>query len=1153
MSEPQFIHLSCHSSYSLLQAMPNMKQLAKTAAENNMPALAITDTQNMFGLVKASMAFTDAGVQPILGCQVSIQFEDEPSQDVHLLTLLVQNEQGYLNLCHLISEANLQSDTCPPQVSLELLKNHSEGLIALTGSAQEGALHDVLATQDDVLIQQRLSTLAAMFPDRLYVDIQRHGLEVERIAEPLLLAAASALDLPIVATNDARFMKKPQYEAFNVLMCIGESATVDTPNRKAYSAEHYFKSQEQMVKLFEDLPTAIENTVAIAKRCGYWPKIKSAKEMYMPQWPIAEGEPNVETQLRQEAEAGLEKRLQESVLTPETTADEEDAIRKQYNDRLNYEIGIIEEMGYVGYFLITSDFIKWSKANDIPVGPGRGSGAGSLVAWVMEITDLDPIRWDLYFERFLNPDRVSLPDFDIDFCVERREEVINYVRQKYGAESVTQIITFGTLKARACIRDVGRVLQMPFGQVGQIAAFIPDGQNPPPIQKVLDEDERFRTMYQTDEDVKRLIDIALELEGCYRHASTHAAGVHIADRPVRQVAPLFKDHKTGQAITALDWVDAELAGLVKFDFLGLKNLTIVNETAKLIRASEKPDFDIREAGFHDEETLKMLQAGHTVGVFQVESRGMTDYVKKIVPDKFDYLSDVIALYRPGPLGSGMTDDFIECRHGRKEPNYPHPVLEPILKNTFGVPVYQEQVMRMAQELAGYSLGNADMLRRAMGKKKPAEMAKHRELFTNGSKERHNVDSEQSNYIFDLMANFAGYGFNKAHTVAYALVAWQTAYLKAHYPRQFMAASMTQDRGNQERLAVYVRECRRVGIKVLAPDIAKSDVMFKLEGDKSIRYALTAIKGAGSDAMQAIVDEREANGDYADLLDLFGRIEPRYLTKRQLEALTFAGVFDSLEPNRAKIIANSELLLAHGHAAFEAKNSNQIGLFGGGSEAESEAMTPTLSDNIENWDSFTQLDKELGVFGFYLQGHPLDAYAQQLARRTDLVPVNGLADRALGGDKTALVAALPQSRREVKTKSGNRLAILTISDPTGLEEVVMYPEAYAAAGGRDMELNVPYMFEFELRADGERVRMSVQRMTPLAQVLDNDKTIILDIKEFSKINKLHDIINDIPEGRSRCQIKFNQPEFGEFMVKLPNPIQMNPRAEEQMRNLGIQIN
>ncbi len=1129
-----FIHLNCHTSYSLLESSIKVGDLVKKAEEFGQPAIGITDSNNLFGAVEVATKLPDAGIQPIMGIQLGVQTDAGALGHVHLLT---QSEAGWHNLLTLSSQASMDREgTEKPFVSVEFLCQHAEGLILLTGGLQTGLLSKVFdhAEGDNSPAQQLLETLKNSFTNRLYIEIQRHDWQDEYKHEQQALKLAEQLNLPLVATNAPHFMAADGYGALQVLQCIGQGLTIDDPAKRVLSGEHYYKSPAQMLELFSDLPEACANTVAIAQRCAHWIERISVKEMFMPKWPIAEGEADVPTQLREQSQQGLDDLFEMRVIPsyPGDTNFEE--LRVSYQKRLDDELELIISMGFDGYFLITSDFIKWAKEQDIPVGPGRGSGAGSLVAWALSITDLDPIKWDLYFERFLNPERVSLPDFDVDFCQERREEVIQYVRDKYGNDHVANIITFGTLKARACIRDVGRVLQMPFGQVGRIAAFIPDGQNPPPISQVLEEDERLREQYDTEEDVKRLLDMALKLEGCYRHASTHAAGVEIADRPIMQVCPLYKDPRTGDLMTQWPWMDAEFAGLVKFDFLGLKTLSVIKMAVDLLK---KRDIEVipEMLPFDDEPVFEMLRAGHTVGVFQIESAGMTDMIKKIAPQKITDLSDAIALFRPGPLGSGMVDDLIECRHGRQEPNYPHELLQPVLEETFGVPVYQEQVMRMAQVMAGYTLGGADMLRRAMGKKKPAEMARQREIFVAGAADVNNIPAEKANEVFDLMAHFAGYGFNKAHTMAYAVVSYQTAWLKAHHPAEFMAASMTFDRGNTDKLVTYKQELVRMNMPLLPPDVNHSQVMFDVEPAQTeegedvlaVRYALAALKGAGTEAMRELVQEREQNGKYADIWDLMARQNPQAMNRKQLETLIAAGALDNFGHTRATLHEAIPILLGHCQAAHEQKTSNQIGLFGG--EAV-ELPTPHIAQLAE-WDLFTLLEHEQRVLGFYLSAHPLEAYAESLAKQPAIAPISQLTEGLGSKPIQRKVAAVVLGRREVKTKSGNRMGIITISDTSGQNEIAIFPETYAQVA-QLLDESQALCIHVNASIDGERIRMNAEAIIPLEQQLKAPNDLNLQAENVVVLEQLKERLQDLPAGQTCCRISCPVEKVGIITFTLP---------------------
>jgi DNA polymerase-3 subunit alpha len=1159
--EHTFVHLNAHSSFSLLEGIPHVKTLAKATAKMEMPALGVTDKDNLFNAVEMSKYPAGEGVQPILGTQISItRGKNERGNWLkpHSVTLLVQNEQGWKNIVKLSSIAFLETgNEGVPQLTLEALTSHSKGLILLTGGAKVSPVTHHILNGDIAEAKKLLQTLSEAFSDRLYVELQRHGWEEEGKAESALIDLAYELNLPLVATNDARFIKKSQYNAFKAMLAIGDGITLNEKPVREFTEEHYLKTAEEMCALFADIPEATQNTVEIAKRCAY--QVPTGIN-YMPAWRWHKGPGNdeiipadevenpptddeVNTILVDESTKRLEQRLEEFVYTADMTKEEKEAKHKIYFDRLKMELDVINSMGYAGYFLITSDFIIWSKKNDIPVGPGRGSGAGSVVAWALEITDVDPILWDLYFERFLNPERVSLPDFDIDFCQERRDEVIRYVQQKYGRACVSQIITFGTLKARACIRDVGRVLGLGFGQVGQIVAFIPEGPASIPIAEALETDERLKAIYDTDDDVRQLLDVSMEIEGCYRHASTHAAGIIIADRAITEVCPLYKDPRSDMPATQLAMFDAEYAGLVKFDFLGLKTLTTIQYATKMM-AEKGVEVEMVKVPLDDEPTYEMLRKGHTVGVFQVESAGMTDCLKKMIPDKMQYLSDVIALYRPGPLGSGMVEDFIDCRHGRKEPNYPHPILEDVLRDTFGVPVYQEQVMRMAQDLAGYTLGGADILRRAMGKKKPAEMAKQRKIFVDGSHEKNNVTPEKANEIFDLMANFASYGFNKAHTIAYALIAYQTAWIKANHPLEFIAASMTMDRGNSDKVLKFKQELDRIQVPLLLPDVNKSELIFKVEEGKAIRFALGAIKGAGDESMRALIAERKESGEYTDIFDFVERQNPSFMNRRQLESLIKGGAFDSIESNRGFLMENVDMLLRHMQTTYTDKNSNQIGLFG---EASTETLARPELEQITAWDLFETLENEQLSIGFYLSSHPLESFKEDLQKISGLVAVAELEELAGSKSKTVKVAALIMGKRELKTKRGDRMAIVTLSDTSGQGEVALFPESYASHYEL-IKKNQAVLCTLNIHHDGERLRINVEHMQDLDKALSRQDKLLLKIDNINSINMIKEMISQQEEGETMCEIFYTLPELGHAHVRLNKKIHASKRFLAQIETV-----
>ncbi|UCH74638.1 MAG: DNA polymerase III subunit alpha, partial [Rhodospirillales bacterium] len=873
MSHADFVHLRVHSAYSLLEGALKIPELVALCRRERMPAVAVTDTGNLFGAMEFAPAAAKAGVQPIIGAQLAVRREAAgpqggaaPAPDP--LVLLVQDETGYRNLLSLLSKSFLETDGGEqPQVALDDLEAAHHGLIALTGGPA-GALGRLLADGQAAAARALAERLAGIFDDRLYVELQRHGMAEEAGVEPGLIGLADSLGLPLVATNEAFFADRGMFEAHDALLCIAGGAYIAQPERRRLTPEHGFKSAAEMRAAFADLPEAADNTMVIAQRCAFMPQ---SREPILPVYAKLGGRTEAEA-LAELARAGLERRLEalakedngrHPMGSAEVESDGDDV--QPYRERLEYELSVIAQMGFPGYFLIVADFIQWAKAQGIPVGPGRGSGAGSVVAWALTITDLDPLRWGLLFERFLNPERVSMPDFDIDFCMERRDAVLDYVQAEYGADRVAQIITFGKLQARAVLRDVGRVLEMPYSQVDRICKMVPNNPaNPVTLQQAIDGEPALQQMRREDETVARLIDIALKLEGLYRHASTHAAGVVIADRPLEELVPLYRDPRSHMPVTQFNMKHVEQAGLVKFDFLGLKTLTVLARAQELL-AARGIALDLSALPLEDEKTYEMLCRGETTGVFQLESAGMRDVLRKLRPDRFEDIIAVVALYRPGPMDN--IPSYIRRKHGEEAPDYLHPSLEPILKETHGIMIYQEQVMEIAQVLSGYSLGGADLLRRAMGKKIRAEMEAQREGFVDGAA-ANGVDWNQAARIFDQVDKFAGYGFNKSHAAAYALVAWQTAYLKANYPVEFMAALMTFEMSSTDKIVEYIEECRRMGIKVLPPDINTSENDFTVDrlgdGEAVIRFGPAAIKGVGEKAVRAIVAERDQRGPFKSL-------------------------------------------------------------------------------------------------------------------------------------------------------------------------------------------------------------------------------------------------------------------------------------------------
>ncbi|MCZ6845887.1 MAG: DNA polymerase III subunit alpha, partial [Alphaproteobacteria bacterium] len=965
--QAEFVHLRVHSAYSLAEGAVRIPELIALCREHNLPAVAVTDTANLFGALEFALAGAKGGIQPIIGCQLAILADGDKTEaavPASELIVLVQSEAGYRNLLHLVSQSYATEDPLRrAQLSLGDLSGNTDGLIALTGGVA-GAVARLLANGQREAAAQALQSLTELFPGRLYVELQRHGLDSEARVETALIDLAYANDLPLVATNEVFFTDGAMYEAHDALLCISQSAYVSQSDRRRVTPDHRFKSAAEMRALFADLPEAIDNTLVIAQRCAFMP---AARSPMLP--PYATGkdvDENVE--LRQQAEAGLETRLTRHVYndTMDQAARTDAAV--PYKERLKFELQVIEDMGYSGYFLIVADFIKWSKSHDIAVGPGRGSGAGSVVAWSLTITDLDPLRWGLFFERFLNPERVSMPDFDIDFCQERRDEVIAYVQDRYGYDRVAQIITFGKLQARAVVRDVGRVLEMPYGLIDRIAKLVPaNPANPVSLQQALDSEPQLQELQRNDENIAHLLDLALKLEGLYRNSSTHAAGVVIADRPLEEIIPLYRDPRSETLATQFSMKYVELAGLVKFDFLGLKTLDVLQKSVSML-ANRGIAIDLESLPLDDAATFEMLSRGDTTGVFQCESSGVRDVLRKLKPDRFEDIIAVVALYRPGPMDN--IPSYINRKHGREPVDYLHKNLEECLSETYGIPIYQEQVMQMAQVLAGFTLGGADLLRRAMGKKIKAEMDAQRDVFVSGAKQR-NVDEDTAVRIFETIAKFAGYGFNKAHATAYALIAYQTAYLKANYPVEFFAASMTLDMSNTDKLALYQQELELQNIALLPPDINRSEVEFSVDtaalaapdGDAppsntkggAIRYALAAIKGVGPAAMAMVVQERRENGSFNGVFDVAGRVDPQALNKRLLEHLVAAGAFDALNGNRAQVFLGIDRILSHAHAQNAERQSGQFNLLGD-SQTGGLADAPRL-EPVDDWPQVERLERE----------------------------------------------------------------------------------------------------------------------------------------------------------------------------------------------------
>ncbi|KUO56198.1 MAG: DNA polymerase III subunit alpha [Sphingomonadales bacterium BRH_c42] len=1079
MAYAPFVPLRVFSSYSMLEGAIEPKAIARLAKERGFPAIAICDRNGLYGSMMFASAAIDDGVQPIIGALLGVAraggggaSEGAEGHVVDYLALFAQDSAGYENLCHLVSRAHLERPLeLEPHVMLDDIEGRSAGLIALSG-ANDGGLTRLMADGQARHAQQLCDRLQALFPQRFYIELARNGDPVCERAEAALIDLAYERDLPLVATNPANFAEPHMHAAHDAMLCIANSTHIEAQDRPHSNRNAWVKSAPMMEELFRDLPEALANTLVIAQRCAFVPPWRK------PILPSLAGDQEGEaSMLAEDARLGLEARLAHLGELPEGE-------RQEYFKRLDYEVGIINRMGFAGYFLIVADFIKWAKDHDIPVGPGRGSGAGSLVAWALTITDLDPIRLGLLFERFLNPERVSMPDFDIDFCETRRGEVIRYVQQKYGHDHVAQIITFGKLKARAVLRDCGRILQMSYGHVDRLCKMVPNHPTDPwPLPRALNGVADFRREYDNDNEVRRLVDLALQLEGLPRNSSTHAAGVVIGDRPLAQLVPLYRDPRSDMPVTQFDMKYVESSGLVKFDFLGLKTLSVLKKATDLL-AQRGIEVDLGTLSWDDPAVYELLQSGNTVGVFQLESDGMRRTLSAVKPTAFGDIIALVSLYRPGPMDNIPL--FGRRKNGETEIAYPHPLLEPILSETYGIFVYQEQVMQAAQVLAGYSLGDADLLRRAMGKKDQREMDAQRQRFVEGCKRVSGIDARQAGELFDLIDKFAGYGFNKSHAAAYALLAYQTAWLKVHYPHEFYAASMCFDMHQSEKLAVFVDDARRYprgGIEVLPPDINRSHARFTVEQTDegyAVRYALAGIRNVGEKAMEAIAAERERNGPFTSLKDMFERLPPGSMNRRQLEGLACAGALDGLEPNRARIFANADLLLALADAAERERSSGQGGLFGGEPQANDDLR---LADT-QAWSRAETMARERENFGFYFSAHPVRQYwatASANGARTYQSLMEGGA--APGARTTAVMAAMVEDIAKARTKRGGMFVRATFSDPSGQFTAACFEEALVgrfeqwAQDGTCLLLNV----ELDAPGPGEPPRVTVRGARPLEEV------------------------------------------------------------------------
>jgi len=1135
---PGFVHLHLHTSYSLREGALTIPKLAKLALADAMPALAITDTNNLFGALEFSEKLAKEGIQPITGLQLTIDFGDGALFGRDLarnargsVVLLVATEAGYTNLMRLASEAYTRpASGDEPHITFDRLSGGTAGLILLTGGPN-GAIDRVLSANKPEAAADRLDRLTTEFgADHVYMELQRHGLPEERRLESQLVELAYGRKLRLVATNEPYFASTADHEAHDALICIAEGQVLGTPDRRQLSPEHRFRTRAEMVKLFADLPEATANTVEIARRCSYRPQ---TRKPILPNYTSPEGTPlDAEAALRAEAATGLAARL--AAHGPAPGFDEQD-----YAARLAFELDVIADMKFPGYFLIVSDFIKWAKAQAIPVGPGRGSGAGSLVAYALTITDLDPMRFGLLFERFLNPERVSMPDFDIDFCQTRRDEVIQYVRSRYGRDRVAQIVTFGSFLARGVLRNVGRVLEMPLGQVDKLAKLVPQNPaNPVTLAQAIEGEPRLQEAAETDQKVAKLLGISRTLEGLYSNASTHAAGIVIGDRPLHELVPLYKDPKSDMPATQFNMKWVEPAGLVKFDFLGLKTLTVLDTCIKLI-ARRGIVLDLSKIPLDDGPSYAMLGRGETVGVFQVESGGMRKALVEMKADRLEDIIALVALYRPGPMANIPV--YCARKLGEEQPEYPHPKLEPVLKETFGVIIYQEQVMQAAQTLSGYSLGEADMLRRAMGKKIKAEMDAQRARFVDGAVER-DIPRAKADEIFDLLAKFADYGFNKSHAAAYALISYQTAYLKANYPVEFLAASMTLDKANTDKLSEFRNEAQRLGLIVEPPSVNLSGVDFEVNAAKrSIRYALSAVKGAGEGQVEAIV---RARGDrrFASLGDFAARVNPREVNRKVLESLAAAGAFDELEPDRAKVFGGIETLMAVANRLHLDREGGQGAMFGG-ADGASVLHLP----QGRPWPAAERLKREFDAIGFFLSGHPLDDYGRVL-ERLKVEKWSSFARDIRNGRSGGRLAATVLDRNERRTKSGNKIGIVDLSDPSGQYEAIMFQETLNTY--RDLfEKGNAVLLDVQASAEGDEVRVRIVKAEALETAACRiGKGLRIHLRDAGPIASIAGALGRRGDG----EVSFLVPSGGtgrEVEVKLRDRYAVSPDVANALRAMA----
>ena len=1131
--EPKFVHLRVHTAYSLSESTLQIAKLAELAQNDCQPAMAITDSQNLFGGYEFSKTMAQSGIQPIIGASVFLKDEHGDGE----VALLAQSDIGYKNLSKLLSDAWMGCDgSNKPKIFSDDFFALSDDLIVLTGGPKDGFI-SALASKSPSIALARLQLLSNNLRGRVYVELQRHEIKQGNDVEEKLLTFADQLNLPILATNDCHFENDEMFVPQKILTCIATNQRLANMSSYNQSAHHRFKTAEEMSKLFADIPEAIANSLHVAKRCAF---MIEDREPILPEFVDPEGR-TPDQVLRIQAENGLSQRIDAL-----EKADKLEFEKKIYFERLAYELSVIIEMGFTGYFLIVSDFIHWANDNRIAVGPGRGSGAGSVVAWALRITGLDPLKWGLLFERFLNPERISMPDFDIDFCQDRRDEVIQYVQEKYGEDKVAQIITFGKLQARAALRDVGRVLDMPYGQVDKIAKLIPNNPaKPTTIAQALETQDELANIYAHDEQVKTLVQTAMQLEGMYRHASTHAAGLVISDRPLPELVPIYRDPRSEIPVTQFNMKYVEQVGLVKFDFLGLKTLTVLQKALALIEEVGS-SVNLENIPLNDEATFRMLECGDTVGVFQLESSGMREVLRGLKPDRFEDIIAVVALYRPGPMDNIPT--YISRKHGREPVIYMHDMLEPILSETYGIMIYQEQVLQAARDLGGYSLGNADILRRAMGKKIQSEMDEQQAKFVQGAS-KNNIDGKLASQIFEQISAFAGYGFNKSHAAAYALISYQTAYLKANYRVQFMAALMTLDAGNIEKLAIFKQDCVTQNIKILPPDINLSQATFSVEkmetGEFAVRYALGAIKNVGEEAMRHLCNIRNTLGGFQSI-DEFSHYLPREVAnKRQLENLINAGVFDSLHSNRNQVFEAIDIILSTSNLVRKEINSEQANLFAGGSNEPNYPKIRYLS--IPDWGLIEKMSREFDALGLHLSAHPLDQYANQLSR-LNVVSSASLNDLlAQGVGRRILMAGQLTSVQERISQKGNKFAFLQFTDKTGIFETTCFSDLLANNRDDLQEGNV-LIIHADAKVDNGSIRLLAQRVDRVEEKIASAHSGIgIWIETSECLQDIKTILSEGGLGRAKVEIYVKDGD-SQIKIILSDNFHLSGQCREKLKSV-----